>query len=201
VLALRISIWVIALALIAVLAAPTALAGRNPGVEAPGEASTLLPAPEELPAGFSRQPQYDRNLEEPGVRRAIRFYTRDDPESATDAHASILVEVAISDSPDAAAGEFHETSASWERMGYDLAPLGLVGDEAMSGVSMFFRETNHLKEGALVEFRSGLVTATVQYIDNPGSGAQDGALSVARLIEERAVARDPSRVTSAESAE
>jgi hypothetical protein len=52
-----------------------------------------------------------------------------------------------------------------------------------------------------VEFRSGLVTATVQYIDNPGSGAQDGALSVARLIEERAVARDPSRVTSAESAE
>jgi hypothetical protein len=131
----------------------------------------------------------------------IRFYTRDDPESPTDAHASILIVVAISESPGGAAGEYQDTAASWERMGYDLAPLGLMGDEAMSGQSTFFRETNHPKEGALVEFRSGLVTATVQYIDNPGGGTLDAALAVARLIEDRAAARDPSRVTAAESAE
>ena len=42
-------------------------------------ATYLLPAAD-LPEGFEHQPQNDRTLVEPGAVRAIRFYTRGDPD-------------------------------------------------------------------------------------------------------------------------
>ena len=85
-------------------------------------ATYLLPAAD-LPEGFEHQPQNDRILVEPGVVRAVRFYTRGDPEVPTEEHASILLAAAVSDSGDQAAKDLHETIRTWTALGYELSPL------------------------------------------------------------------------------
>ena len=148
-------------------------------------ATYLLPAAD-LPEGFEHQPQNDRILVEPGVVRAVRFYTRGDPEVPTEEHASILLAAAVSDSGDQAAKDFHETIRTWTALGYELSPLeGEVRDEAAAGWDTLNVGTDHPKQTALLLFRRAAVNATVQWTDNPEEVTLAHAVAIARLMELR----------------
>ena len=148
----------------------------------------LLP-PEDLPEGFEHQLQNDRTLTEPGIVRAVRFYTRGDPELPTNEHASILLAVSVSDSVQQAAAEFQQTIVTWTQLGYELLPLeNEVGDEAVSSWDILYPGTDHPKEAALILFRRADVNATVQWTDDPGEVTLAHALAIARLMELRIAA-------------
>jgi hypothetical protein len=173
---------VLATALLLAPAAPTQAGDQASGFDP----AVVLPSEEQMPAGFVRQPQYDRELSEPGVTRVIRFYAREDPDTPTPSHATILMVVSWSDSAEGADAEFRDTAASWARMGYTLTPLpASVGEEALQGQQAFFQDTDNPKEGTLVEFREGLATVTVQWTDTPGAAGLDAPLAIAQLIESR----------------
>ena len=145
----------------------------------------LLPL-EDLPGGFEHQPQRDRTIVEPGVVRALRFYTRGAPEVPTEEHASILLAVSISDSADLAAMDFQQTVLTWTHLGYDLSPLeNGVGEEAVAGWDLLYAGTDHPKQAALLFFRTGMVNATVQWTDDPDRVTLDHAIAIARLMELR----------------
>src|SRR6266508_4075170 len=78
------------------LAAGPRLALARPSQQA--DPTIYLLSPEDLPEGFEHQPQRDRTLAEPGVLRALRFFTRGAPEVPTEDHASILLAASVSDS-------------------------------------------------------------------------------------------------------
>jgi hypothetical protein len=150
----------------------------------------LLP-PEDLPEGFEHQPHRDRTITEPGISRALRFYTRGAPEVPTEEHASILLAASISDSADLAAMDFQQTVLTWTSLGYDLEPLeNAVGEEAVSGWDLLYVNTEHPKQAALLLFRAGIVNATVQWTDEPDRVTLDHAATVARLMELRIVAQN-----------
>ncbi len=145
----------------------------------------LLPAGD-LPEGFEHQPQNDRTLVESGVVRALRFFTRGNPEVPTEEHASILLGAAVIDSVDHAATDFQETIRTWTDLGYQLAPLeDEVGDEAMAGWDTLYPGTDHPKQAAIVLFRRGPVNGTVQWTDDPGEITLAHAVAIARLMELR----------------
>lgn len=154
----------------------------------PLDLAMVLPSDDELPPGFEHQPQYDIRLEEGPVARIYRFYTRGDPEVPSDEHASILLAVTIADTIELATREFHDTIASWSRMGYGLSSFdGELGDEAVAGWDGI-AGGDYPKRGALVLARFGAITATVQWVDNPNAVTLDAVVDVAQLIERRAYA-------------
>lgn len=152
--------------------------------------TTYLLPPEDLPAGFEHQPKRDRVLTEPGIVRALRFYTRGAPEVPTDEHASILLAASVSDSSEQAATDFHQTVSTWARLGYDLSPFSSdgVGDEAVAGWDVLYEGTDHPKRAALILFRLGRVSAEVQWTDDPAEVTLDHAAAMARLMELRIAA-------------
>src|SRR5205807_5769 len=130
-------------------------------MQRPDPATFLLPA-EDLPRGFEHQPQKDRTLEEPGAVRAIRFYTRGDPEIPTEEHGSILLAATVNDSVEQAEKDFQETIRTWTALGYDLSLLeGEVGDEAAAGWDTLNVGTDHPKQAAILLFRRAEISATV----------------------------------------
>jgi hypothetical protein len=156
--------------------------------EASNDYSNLLPGDDELPAGFDHQPQYDVTLEEGGVLRIFRFYTRGEPEVPSDAHASILIGLAVSESTEAATREFHDTIASWSRMGYGLASFDEdLGDESVAGRDGI-AGGEYPKRAVLILTRFGRIMATVQWTDDPDAVTLDSVVEVMRLIEGRAYA-------------
>jgi len=174
-------------ALLAMLSAGPRLAFGEPVQQL--DPADFLPPPEEIPEEFEHQAQHDRVFAEAGVVRVFRFYTRGAPEVPTDEHASILLVVALCESPQRAGADFQETVASWSWMGYRLASLnGALGDEAYAGEMMFFEGTDHPKQGLLLQFRLGSGHATVQWTDDPDEPVLGDALTIARLIEDRMTA-------------
>lgn len=167
------------------LSVPQAASGQSTASVDP---AWVLPGDDELPDGFAHQPQYDVMLEEESVARAYRFYTRGEPDIPFDDHASILLGVAIADTIEDAAGEFHDGIVSWTRMGYRLASIDVdLGDEAMAGWDGL-ASGDYPKRGALVLARFGAVIAAVQWIDDPDEVTIDAVVDVARVIEQRAYA-------------
>jgi hypothetical protein len=145
----------------------------------------LLPAGD-LPAGFEHQPEKDRRLDDPGVVRALRFYTRGAPEVPTADHASILLAVSVGESTERAVHDFQETVRTWMEMGYELSDIGTeVGLEGVFGWDTLYAGTDHPKRAAVLIFRQRMVSATVQWTDDPSEVTFDHALAIARLIELR----------------
>ena len=140
----------------------------------------------DLPEGFEHQRQNDRTLVEPTMVRAVRFFTRGNPELPTDEHASILLAASVSDSVAQAEAEFQQTTATWASLGYQLAPLeGEVGDEAVAGWDALYFGTDHPKQAALLLFRRAAVNATVQWTDDPTEVTLAHAVAIGRLMDLR----------------
>jgi hypothetical protein len=148
--------------------------------------SSLLPGDDELPTGFEHQVQYDMALEEAGVLRIYRFYTRGEPEVPSDDHASILLGVTVTESTDAATKEFHDAIAAWSRMGYGLASFDEeLGDESVAGWDGM-AAGEYPKRAALIVTRFGRIIVMAQWTDDPNAVTLDSLVEVARLIEGRA---------------
>ena len=160
-----------------------AAAAQSPGQRDP--TVYLLPV-EDLPSGFEYQPDRDRTLVEADAVRAIRLYTRGNPEVPTDEHASILLAASVSDSVELAAADFQETIHTWTNLGYELSPVqNEVGDEAAAGWDTLFVGTEHPKQAALLLFRRGAVNAVVQWTDDPAEVTLDHAFVIGRQMELR----------------
>lgn len=178
------------LTLLLFVALMAGLSGARPALGQPvtlPDPATLFPGEADLPAGFEHQPQYDVALDEGPVLRLYRFYTRGTPEVPTEEHASILIGVAVNETVERAAIDFHDTVASWSRMGYGLSSLNVeLGDEAVAGWDGVAAGSEYPKRGALVLARFGAIIAAVQWTDDPSKVTLDEVVTIARLIEERA---------------
>ncbi len=181
---MRVTCLLFALLLSLGVAAPALAQDRSRGRAEAAEA--YLPTPNAIPEGFEQQRQYDRVLEETGITRVIRLYTRDHPEIPTDQHASILLSVAVSDSVEAAMREYQDVLAGLQDKGYGVTSLdGAVGEQALGTQWDLFPGTDHPKTTGLVHYRSGSLNISVQWTDDLDKPVLQWALSAAQALESR----------------